>query len=98
MSAIVASWVQIRRNAPASAGITASSSRNSARPARRTGSLYIFFPLHWSMTDRFDVVAVGIEHKSTVVIGVIVRADAWGAVVLAACRKRRTVERIDRLP
>src|SRR6266436_1030538 len=98
MSAIVASWVQISRNAPASAGITASSSKNNARPSRRTSSLYIFFPLHWSMTDRFDVVTVGIEHKSTIVVGMVVRANAWGAIVLAARCKRRTVERIDRLP
>ncbi len=57
MSAIVASWVQINRNAPASAGTTASSSRNSARPTRRTGSLYIFFP-HCSVTRaRWRVIA-----------------------------------------
>src|SRR5215470_7483613 len=52
----------------------------------------------WSMTDCFDVVPIGIEHKSTVVIRVIVRAKARKAIVLAARRKRRTVERIDRQP
>ena len=47
------------------------------------------------VADRLDIVAVGVEHEGAVVGGVIVGADAGRAVVLAAGRDGRLVERID---
>ena len=48
------------------------------------------------MTDGLDIVAVGIEHEGSVVIGVVVGTQAGRAVVLAARSDRRAVEGIDR--
>src|SRR5688572_25679306 len=45
-----------------------------------------------AVEDGFDVVAVGIEHERAVVVGVVVRADAGGAVVFAAGFDRGGVE------
>ena len=48
------------------------------------------------MANRLDAVTVGIEHKSPVIIGVIVRPKPRPAVVAPAGSKRRRVKRIDR--
>jgi len=37
-----------------------------------------------SVADRFDVVTVRIEHEGAVVVGVVMGADAWRAVIAAA--------------
>src|SRR6266849_2397925 len=72
------------------------------RPPRRAmtlrGALIPGWTLRRSVTDCLDVVPIGIEHESTVVIRMVVRAKARGAIVLSPCRERRTVERIDRRP
>src|ERR1700745_1999146 len=47
------------------------------------------------MANRFDIVAVGIEHECAVVVGMIMRADARRAVVAATCPERGFVEGID---
>ena len=43
------------------------------------------------VADRFDVVALGVNDKRTVVVLVIVRTQAGYAVVLATCSHRRFV-------
>src|SRR5215510_3703396 len=48
------------------------------------------------VADRLDVVAVGIEHESAVVVGVIVRPQPRRAVVLATGGERRAMEGVDR--
>ena len=50
------------------------------------------------VTDRFDVVSVRIEDKRTVIIRVVVRAQPRRAIVPAARRQRRAVERINQPP
>src|SRR5574337_2188478 len=47
------------------------------------------------MTDRLDVVAVGVEHERAVIMFVIMRPQARLAVVAATCSERGLVERID---
>src|SRR5690606_7229762 len=47
------------------------------------------------MTDGFDIVAVRIENKGTVVVRVVVGPQARCAIVLAARGHRRLVEGID---
>src|SRR5690242_10041878 len=49
-----------------------------------TAAFVIFLFLVWRVTDRLDVVAVGIENKGGVVVGMIVRPQAWPPVVSAA--------------
>ena len=44
------------------------------------------------MADRFDVVAVGVKHKGAVIVGVVLGAQAGGAVVLGARLDGRGVE------
>ena len=44
------------------------------------------------MTDGLDIVAVGIEHEGSVIIGVVVGTQAGRAVALAARSDRRAVE------
>ena len=44
------------------------------------------------MADRFDVVAVAIEHERAVIVRMILRAQSRRAVVLAARSDRRIVE------
>ena len=46
-------------------------------------------------THRLDVVAIGIEHEGTVVIRMIMRAQARRAVVPAAGRDGGAIERVD---
>jgi hypothetical protein len=41
------------------------------------------------MTDGLDIVAVGIEHEGSVIIGVVVGTQAGRAVVLAALEMPR---------
>src|SRR5438477_2375765 len=48
------------------------------------------------VAHRLDVMAIGVEHKSAVVIGVIVGADAGRAIVAPAGCDPRLVECIDR--
>ena len=48
------------------------------------------------MADDADLVAVEIPEIGAVIVAVIVRSQAWGAVVLAAGGERHAVERIDR--
>jgi hypothetical protein len=50
------------------------------------------------MANDFDVVAVRANHERRIVVGVIVRAKARGAVVLAARLESRTIELIDLIP
>ena len=50
------------------------------------------------MADRFDVVAVGVQHKSAIVVGMILRSRSRRAVVAAARGPRRLVESIDLRP
>ena len=47
------------------------------------------------MADRFDVVAVGIDHERGVIVGMVVRAQARGAVVGRARSQGRGMESID---
>src|SRR6185437_14878976 len=44
------------------------------------------------MANRFDVVSVGIDDESGVLVGVIARAKPGGAVVFAAGFQRRAME------
>ena len=46
------------------------------------------------MTNRLDIVAIRIEHERAVVVGVIVRANARRAIVLAAAGQRGHIERV----
>src|SRR5215204_2654964 len=48
------------------------------------------------MAHRFDVVAIRIDHKGTVVVRVIVGPERGRAVVTSAGRQGRAVERVDR--
>ena len=48
------------------------------------------------MADRLDVVAVGVEHESAVIVGMINFANAGGTVVSAARRDRRLIKSIHR--
>src|SRR5262249_1511292 len=52
-------------------------------------------PSRRQMANSLDVVAVGVEHKGTVVIGVIVRPQSRRAVVFAASLERCRVEGIN---
>src|SRR6478672_1192211 len=47
------------------------------------------------VTDRFDIVAVGIEDEGAVIIGMIMRPEARRAMVAAARFDRRRVEGVD---
>src|SRR5580658_4856033 len=47
------------------------------------------------MTDRFDIVAVGIEHECAIVMLMIMRTYSWGSIVAAADAQRRLIEFID---
>ena len=47
------------------------------------------------MADGFDIVAVRVDDEGAVIVGVVVRADARRAVVLAAGSQRRRVEGVD---
>src|SRR5262245_7350043 len=49
------------------------------------------------VADRLDVMPVGIDHESSVVVGVVVLAHARAAVVGAARAHRRRVKRANRL-
>src|SRR5688572_15437467 len=71
----------------------------TARKARflglsRAASAFAMSPRR--VAHRLDVVAVGIEDERAVVVRMIMRADPWRAVVPAACRERRAIERINR--
>ena len=44
------------------------------------------------MAHRLDVVPVRVEHEGAVVIGVVVRAQAWRAVVHPARQERRRMD------
>src|SRR5687767_14744524 len=46
------------------------------------------------MADRLDVMAVGIEHEGRVIIRMVVRPQPRRAVVPAAGRQRRAMERV----
>lgn len=46
-------------------------------------------------TNSFDVVAVGIQNKGGVVVGIVIRADAGCAVVLAAGLDGAAVKFVD---
>src|SRR5438094_9966029 len=48
------------------------------------------------VTDRFDIVAVGVEHEGSVVVGMIVRTDARYSVIPAAGSDRFLMEAVDR--
>jgi hypothetical protein len=48
------------------------------------------------VADRFDVVAIGIEHEGAVIIGMIMRTNARCAVVAPARSEGRLVESINR--
>ena len=48
------------------------------------------------MADGLDVVTVRVEHEGAVVVRVVVRPQPRRAIVLAAGRERRVIERIDR--
>lgn len=50
------------------------------------------------MTDRLDIVSIGIEYKSTVIIRMIVHAKAGSSVVPPTRSERGAVERIHRRP
>lgn len=50
------------------------------------------------MADRLDIVAVWVEHEGGVVVRVVDRSQPWPAVVLAAGRDRRDVERVTDVP
>src|SRR4051812_26058673 len=47
------------------------------------------------MTDRLDVVSIGVEYESAIVVRVVVRAYAGLAVVAPAGGNRSRIERID---
>ena len=47
------------------------------------------------MTDGLDVVTVGIDHERTIVVWMIVRAQARRAIVLGARCERRAIKGID---
>jgi hypothetical protein len=47
------------------------------------------------VANGLDVVAVGVEHKGPVIVGVIMRPEAGRSVVLAASGNRGGIERID---
>ena len=55
-------------------------------------------PLSRRMTYCLDVVSIGVEHKSTVIVRMVVRAQSRGAIVRAARGERRAVELIHRCP
>jgi hypothetical protein len=47
------------------------------------------------MANGFDVVAVRIQNERAVIVRMIVRANAWSAIVATACGDGRLVERVD---
>jgi hypothetical protein len=50
------------------------------------------------VTDRFDVVAVEVDHVAAVVALVVMRPEPWRAVIRSSCGERSGVERVDRRP
>jgi len=48
------------------------------------------------VTNRFDVVAVEVDHVAAVVALVVTRPEPWLAVVRSSCGERGGVERVDR--
>src|SRR6516165_1550641 len=52
-------------------------------------------PSRWQTANGLDVVAIGVEHKGTVVIGVIVRPQSRRPVVFAPSLERRRIEGIN---
>ncbi len=48
------------------------------------------------MTHRLDIVAVGIEYEGTIVVRVVMRPQAWRAIVLATGGNGGVVEGVDR--
>src|SRR5262249_57989338 len=55
-------------------------------------------PLTWSMTEAFDIVPIGVKHKSSVVTRMVVRAQPRGTIVPSARCKGSTVKRVHRWP
>ena len=47
------------------------------------------------MTNRFDAMTVGIQHESTVIVGVILRSKSGRAVVAPSRRERRRVKGVN---
>ena len=52
----------------------------------------------WRAANRFDIVAVGIEHKSSVIVRVVVWADPGLSVVFAAGRDGFLIKPVDGRP
>src|SRR6187402_1951954 len=77
---------------PSTAATTAARGAPRVRPWSSRGSQLL---AGRQVAAGFDVVAVGVEHERAVVVLVVVRARAGRAVVLAAGRHRRLVERVD---
>src|SRR5437868_6434235 len=71
-------------------------SRASVRTRSRSSRCSL---VSWShaMTDRLDVVAVGVEDERTVIV-LVIPAEAWRAVVGAAGGEAGSVERVDGRP
>src|SRR4051812_33272007 len=46
----------------------------------------------WAVTDGFDIVTIGIKHKRTVIVRMIMRPQTRRTIILAACRQCRAVE------
>src|SRR5450755_550485 len=80
--------------APASCG--AANAAASSTYERRILRKDMGFPwLFRRVTDRFDVVPVGIQHKRAIVVRMVLRPEPRTAVVLTAGRHRRAVEGLD---
>jgi hypothetical protein len=87
---LLASMVTSGRPQHSGAGLQAvrppsSRTRASIVSTRRVQRLKLGVPL-WSVADRFDVIAVGIEHESAVVGSVILRPEPRPPVLTRACR------------
>lgn len=50
------------------------------------------------MTDRFNIVSIGIENEGAVIVGVIMRAKPGSAVVDAAGQNGGSMEFVDKFP
>jgi len=44
------------------------------------------------MADNLDVMSIGIENESTIIVGMVVRSDTGWSVIQAASRKRCFIE------
>ena len=62
-------------------------------PARHAEDVLDAGGLSRVVTHRFDIVAVGINHKGPVIVGVIVRPEARRSVILSPGGKRGAVKR-----